>query len=52
MFENKVPARKFKTYVCVGVESYAAAVEKESVQHEEIATHQRVTSSSADSGKG
>lgn len=33
MFENKVPARKFKTYVCVGVEAYAAAAGKESVQH-------------------
>ncbi|KAI1313585.1 MFS transporter [Xylaria venustula] len=52
MFENKVPARKFKTYVCVGVESYAAAVEKESAQHEEIATNRRLTSSGADSGKG
>ncbi|KAI1281458.1 MFS transporter [Xylaria sp. FL0933] len=52
MFENKVPARKFKTYVCVGVESYAAAVEKESVQHEELTTNRNVTSSGADSGKG
>ena len=24
MFEAKLPARKFKGYVCVGVESYAA----------------------------
>ncbi|KAI1426736.1 MFS transporter [Xylaria sp. FL1777] len=52
MFENNVPARKFKTYVCVGVESYAAAIEKESVQHEEIATNRNATSSGADSGKG
>lgn len=29
MFENKVPARKFRTYVCTGVESYAAAVRKQ-----------------------
>lgn len=26
MFEAKVPPRKFKTYVCVGVEGYAAEV--------------------------
>lgn len=24
MFEARVPARKFKTYVCTGVEAYAA----------------------------
>lgn len=24
MFENKVPTHKFKTYVCTGVETYAA----------------------------
>ncbi|KAI0455642.1 MFS transporter [Xylaria acuta] len=45
MFENKVPARKFKTYVCIGVETYAAAVGKESVQHEEVAIDERVTPS-------
>ncbi|KAI0506764.1 MFS transporter [Xylaria bambusicola] len=52
MFENKVPARKFKTYVCVGVESYAAAVEKGSVQQEELVTTQNIISSGASSGKG
>ncbi|KAI3337506.1 MFS transporter [Xylariaceae sp. AK1471] len=49
MFENKVPAQKFKTYVCVGVESYAAAVEKEDIQHNEKLGNARVTSSSANS---
>lgn len=52
MFENRVPARKFKTYVCVGVESYAAAAEKGSVQQEEMGTSQIVAPSGADSGKG
>ncbi|KAI1125005.1 MFS transporter [Nemania abortiva] len=52
MFENKVPARKFKGYVCVGVENYAAAVGKESVRHEERAINERRVSSGADSGKG
>lgn len=52
MFENRVPARKFKTYVCVGVESYAAAVAKETVQHEEVVIVERAVSSGADSGKG
>ncbi|KAG0650400.1 Major facilitator-type transporter ecdD [Hyphodiscus hymeniophilus] len=48
MFENKVPTHKFKTYVCTGVETYAAqgvakadvltertpyTAEKENVQH-------------------
>ncbi|GAW19266.1 hypothetical protein ANO14919_087520 [Xylariales sp. No.14919] len=36
MFAHRVPARRFKTYVCVGVESYAA-VGKGSVQHEDTA---------------
>ncbi|KAI0200740.1 MFS transporter [Astrocystis sublimbata] len=35
MFEKNVPARKFKTYVCVGVETYAVAAGKEPTQHEE-----------------
>ncbi|KAI0866749.1 MFS transporter [Xylaria cubensis] len=48
MFENKVPARKFKTYVCTGVEAYAAAAGKESVQHREISTIERVTHSGVD----
>lgn len=52
MFENRVPARKFKTYVCVGVESYAAAAGKEPVQHEEIVINDRAASSGGDSGKG
>ncbi|KAI0878349.1 MFS transporter [Hypoxylon argillaceum] len=52
MFENKVPARKFKTYVCVGVETYAAEVGKESVQHEEVTIDDGRVSSRADSGKG
>ncbi|KAI1180022.1 MFS transporter [Nemania sp. FL0916] len=50
MFENKVPARKFKTYVCVGVETYAAGARKESVHHEELAVNEKaVSSSEADS---
>ncbi|KAJ3571511.1 hypothetical protein NPX13_g5348 [Xylaria arbuscula] len=52
MFENRVPARKFKSYVCVGVESYAAEVEKTSVQHVEAETSRIATASGADSGKG
>ncbi|TRX91736.1 hypothetical protein FHL15_007289 [Xylaria flabelliformis] len=48
MFENKVPARKFKTYICTGVEAYAAAAGKESVQHREISTIERVTHSEVD----
>jgi len=36
MFEAKLPARKFKSYVCVNVEAMAAeAVGKDSVQREE-----------------
>ncbi|KAI1111577.1 MFS transporter [Nemania sp. NC0429] len=52
MFENRVPARKFKTYICVGVESYAAAAGKEPVQHEEVVVNERAASSGGDSGKG
>ncbi|TGJ80102.1 hypothetical protein E0Z10_g8666 [Xylaria hypoxylon] len=52
MFEHKVPARRFKTYVCVGVESYAAAVGKESVQHKEMAENQSVESSGVNLRKG
>jgi hypothetical protein len=44
MFENKVPARKFKAYVCVGVESYAAAVGKQDIPHDEKASNTRVVS--------
>ncbi|KAI8625282.1 MFS transporter [Xylariaceae sp. FL1651] len=52
MFENKVPARKFKTYVCVGVESYAAeVVGKEAVQRDKNAGFVGATSSTANSEK-
>lgn len=36
MFENKVPARKFKSYVCVGVEGLAAeAVGKDIIKRDD-----------------
>ena len=36
MFEAKVPARKFKGYVCVGVEGFAAeAVGKDAMMRDE-----------------
>ncbi|KAI1828344.1 MFS transporter [Xylaria intraflava] len=49
MFENKVPARKFKTYVCVGVEGYAAEVRKETGQQEEKVILERAESSGMNS---
>lgn len=33
MFEAKVPSRKFKTYVCVGVEEYHAEVMGDDINH-------------------
>ena len=38
MFEAKVPARKFKTYVCVGVEGYAAEAAGKDVLHRDEKT--------------
>ena len=49
MFENKVPARKFKTYVCVGVEGFAAeAVGKDVVQRDEKTGADRIGTSTLD----
>jgi hypothetical protein len=50
MFEARVPARKFKTYVCTGVEAYAAqAVGKEAVTRDEKSGAVRVNAEDVES---
>jgi hypothetical protein len=50
MFEARVSARKFKTYVCTGVEAYAAqAVGKEAVTRDEKSGAVRVNAEDVES---
>ena len=52
MFEAKVPARKFKTYVCVGVEGFAAeAAGKDFVTRDEKAGAVRIETATRDSAR-
>ena len=49
MFEAKLPARKFKGYVCVGVESYAAeATGNDALKRDEKTGAVRVDTASVD----
>jgi hypothetical protein len=52
MFEAKVPARKFKTYVCVGVEGYAAeATGKDALHRDEKTGTMRIETATVDSAR-
>ena len=52
MFEAKVPARKFKTYVCVGVEGYAAeAAGKDALHRDEKTGAMRIETATVDSAR-
>ena len=52
MFEAKVPARKFKTHVCVGVEGYAAeAAGKDAFHRDEKTGAMRIETATVNSAR-